>query len=350
MILMSPIKLSAARFMSIAMVLAASLVGCGYDSSGPGYSQGPPSSVNGLWTVAASNPALLRVDPSQFRSGDQVPATAISTTSASLFELNGITFDTDGTMWVTSDNDSRLLAFAPNSLSRSGSTPADIVITANDGSLSRPTAIAFDKQHHLWVANFGNHTIVRFESSELARSGAAVPTLFIDTGVNPSSLAFDAAGNLWVASIQSNKIFSYNRLQQQTAGVLEPNIVINTNGTSLQHPSGLAFDAAGNLWVGSLTDSRIEAFTPAQLAASGSPTPNVTISSNGSSLSGPVSLAFDGEGSLWVMEDGGRLDAFAGAALHATGAPAPALSLNVTGYSLFWNIAFWPKVSGLPIN
>lgn len=345
-----PVMKLPARLLSITLFVAASLLGCSGDPSGPSSSQGPPASVNGLWMAAASNPALLRLDPSQFLTGAQAPATAISTPSANLFELNGITFDTDGTMWVTSDNDSKLLAFAPASLSRSGSTPASIVITSNDGSLSRPSAIAFDRQHHLWVANFGNHTIVRFESSELARSGAAVSTLLIDTGVNPSSLAFDAAGNLWVASIQSNKIFSYNHVQQQTAGVTEPNIVISTNGASLQHPSGMAFDAAGNLWVGSITNSRIDAFTPAQLAASGSPTPAVTISSNGTSLSGPVSLAFDGEGSLWVMEDGGTLDAFAGAALHASGTPAPALSLTVAGYSLFWDIAFWPKVTGLPIN
>ncbi|HST07520.1 MAG TPA: NHL repeat-containing protein [Gemmatimonadaceae bacterium] len=337
---------------AIAALLAVSLSACGYDTSGPGYSSNPPGSVDGLWTGAASNPALLRLDPSQLlASGAITAATAVTTSSAALFELDGVTFDTDGTMWVTSDNDSRLLAFAPASLAQSGTKPANIVITANDGSLNRPAAIAFDKQHHLWVANFGNHTIVRFESSELASSGAAASTLFIDTGVNPSALAFDASGNLWVASIQSNKIFSYNHLQQQTAGVLEPNIVINTNGTSVQHPSGLAFDAAGNLWVASLTNSLIDAFTPAQLTASGSPNPTITLSSNAAgSLAGPVSLAFDSDGSLWVMEDGGTLNKFARASLQQSGAPAPALTLTVTGYSLFWNVAFWPKVAGLPIN
>jgi sugar lactone lactonase YvrE len=345
---MPVIKLPA-RLLSITMVLAASLVGCGYDSSGPAYSPGPPQSVEGLWTSSASNPALLRLDPSQLlASGAQFPATAISTPSAALFELNGIAFDTDGSMWVTSDNDSRLVAFAPTSLARTGATPATIVITSNDGSLSRPASIAFDKQHRLWVANFGNHTVVRYESSELTRSGAAASTLFIDTGVNPSALAFDAAGNLWVASIQANKIFSYNHLQQQTAGVLEPNIVITTNGTSLQHPSGLAFDAAGNLWVGSLTNDVIESFTPAQLAVSGSPNPNVTLS--GESIAGPVSLAFDGDGSLWMLDDAGTLDKFARLSLQQTGAPRPALSLTVTGYSLLWNIAFWPKVAALPLN
>ena len=207
-------------------------------------------------------------------------------------------------MWVTSDNDSRLLAFAPASLSQSGAKPANIVITANDGSLDRPAAVAFDKQHHLWVANFGNHTIVRFEElGARDKRCRRLDSIHRHRRQSRARSRSSAAGNLWVASIQSNKIFSYNHLQQQTAGVLEPNIVINTNGASLQHPSGLAFDVAGNLWVASLTNSRIDAFTPARvLAASGSPAPNITLSSNGTALCGPVSLAFDGDGGLWVME------------------------------------------------
>jgi hypothetical protein len=50
------------------------------------------------------------------------------------------------------------------------------------------------------------------------------------------------------------------------------------------------------------------------------------------------------------MEDGGALDKFARTSLQQSGAPAPALVLTVTGYSLFWNIAFWPRVAGLPLN
>jgi sugar lactone lactonase YvrE len=323
---------------------------CGYDSSAP-YTAAP-SAVNGLWMSPAVNPAVLRFDPSQLlMGGRRAPATAISTASADLVDLNGLAFDSDGTMWVASSDDSLLIAFTPSSLAMSGGRAANRVISSNERSLSRPVAIAFDKQQRLWVANFGNHTVVRFERSQVAMSGPAVPTLAINTGVNPSSLAFDAAGNLWVASIQANKIFSYSRVQQETAGVTEPHIVISTNGTSIQHPSGMAFDAAGNLWVASLTDARVDAFTPAQLAAGGSPDPFVTISSNNGSINEPGALAFDNEGSLWVMATGdGTVWKFPRASLQQTGAPAPALSLNPAGYTLFWGMAFWPKPAGLPLN
>ncbi len=325
------------------------IAACGYDSSAP---YNPPASVDGLWTSSAVDPAIVRFDPSQLAlGGRRAPSTRISTASADLLDLNGLAFDSDGTMWVASSDDSLLIALAPQSLARSGNAVATTVISSNDRSLSRPVAIAFDNQHRLWVANFANQTVVRFEHSQLATSGAAVPTLAINTGVNPSSLAFDAGGNLWVASIQANKIFSYNRLQQQTANVVEPQIVISTNGTALQHPSGLAFDAAGNLWVASLTQARIDAFTPAQLAVSGSPDPAVSITSSDSSIDEPVALAFDNEGSLWVMNGAnGQLSKFPRAALAQTASRAPALTLTPAGYTLFWSIAFWPKPAGLPLN
>jgi sugar lactone lactonase YvrE len=322
---------------------------CGYDSSAP---YNPPASVDGLWTSSAVDPAILRFDPSQLAVGGRLaPSTRISAASADLLDLNGLAFDSDGTMWVASSDDSLLIALAPQSLGVSGGAIATTVISSNDRSLSRPVAIAFDKHHRMWVANFANQTIVRFEHSQLATSGAAVPTLTINTGVNPSSLAFDAAGNLWVASIQANKIFSYNAVQQESENVAEPEIVISTNGTALQHPSGLAFDAAGNLWVASLTQARIDAFNPAQLAVSGSPDPAVSITSNDNSIDEPVALAFDGDGSLWVMGGAsGQLSKFSRAALAQSSSQPPALTLTPAGYTLFWNIAFWPKPAGLPLN
>jgi sugar lactone lactonase YvrE len=335
--------------LGLASFAVAILSGCSYDSSAP-YNP-TPYTADGLWTSPSVNPAVLRFDAAQLLAGGRtVPATTISTASANLFDLNGLAFDSDGTIWVASSDDSLLIAFAPASLLNSGGAAATTVISTNDRSLSRPVAIAFSKQHRLWVANFANHTIVRFDHSELEKSGSAQSILAINTGVNPSSLAFDAAGNLWVASIQANKIFSYNPLQQETAGVTAPAIVINTDGTSLQHPSGMAFDKDGNLWVASLTNARIDAYTPAQLAAGGSPTPVVTISSTDGTINEPVGLAFDNDGSLWMMGSDGRLSKFARSALQQSGSPAPALTLSAAGYTLFWNIAFWPKPIGLPLN
>ena len=327
-------------------------VGCGYDSTTPYSQPGPnPSVQDGLWTSSGSNPAILRLDPNQLlTSGNRTPATAISTPSANLFDLNGIAFDVDGTMWVTSQDDSMLVALAPASLSRSGSAAAAIAISSTNGSLSAPTGLAFDKQHRLWVANSGNGTIVRFDPAQLTSSGSPIPAVTISGLGQPAALAFDAAGSLWVSDARRNKIASFGEDQLAASGFLVPRVVLSALAASLASPAGIAFDADGNLWVGNIGNQTIVAFSPAQLAASGTFVPHVVLSSNAGSLNIPAGLAFDSDGSLWVMGGAGALEKFPRTALNATGAPAPSVRIGLTGYVLFWSVAFWPTPDALPLN
>jgi sugar lactone lactonase YvrE len=327
-------------------------LGCGYDSTTPYPPPGSDTSVReGLWTASGSNPAILRLEPTQLlTSGNRTPATAISTPSAELFNLNGIAFDVDGTMWVTSQDDSRLVALAPTSLARSGSANAAIVISSTNGSLSAPTGLAFDRQHRLWVANSGNGTIVRFDPAQLTSSGSPIPTVTISGLGKPGALAFDAAGSLWVSDAGRNKIASFGEDQLVASGFLAPRVVLSALAASLASPAGIAFDADGNLWVGNVGNQTIVAFSPAQLAAGGTLDPHVVLSSNAGSLSIPAGLAFDADGSLWVMGGAGALEKFPKTALNATGAPAPGVRIDVTGYVLFWSVAFWPTPQALPLN
>jgi sugar lactone lactonase YvrE len=328
-------------------------LGCGgYDSTTPYPSPAPsPSVQEGLWTSSGSSPAILRLAPTQLlTSGDQTPATAIATPSAELFDLNGIAFDVDGAMWVTSQDDSMLVAFAPTSLVHSGSASAAIVISSTNGSLSAPTGLAFDKQHRLWVANSGNGTIVRFDPAQLTSSGSPIPAVTISGLGKPAALAFDAAGSLWVSDIRRNKVASFSEDQLATSGFLAPRVVLAAIATSLMNPAGIAFDADGNLWVGNVGNQTIASFSPAQLTATGSPVPHVVLSSNAGSLTIPSGLAFDAEGSLWVMGGSGVLEKFPSSSLGVTGAPPPSVRIELTGYVLFWSVAFWPTPDRLPLN
>ena len=327
-------------------------LGCGYDSTTPYPSPAPDASVRvGLWTASGSNPAILRLEPGQLlTSGSRMPATAITTPSADLFNLNGIAFDVDGTIWVTSEDDSTLVAFAPASLTRSGSAAAAILISSNNGSLSAPRGLAFDKQHRLWVANFGNGTLVRFDAAQLGISGSPVPAVTISGLGKPNGLAFDAAGSLWVSDGGRNKVVSFGEDQIAASGFLAPRVVLAAKAASLATPLGIAFDADGNLWVGNVGNQTVVAFSPAQLAAGGTIDPQVVLSSNAGSLTIPAGLAFDADGSLWVMGGTGALEKFPKSALNATGAPAPGIHIDVAGYVLFSSVAFWPTPEALPLN
>ena len=112
------------------------------------------------------------------------------------------------------------------------------------------------------------------------------------------------------------------------------NAVITITGPALNGgipgPVDLAFDASGNLWVAVLALDKVVRFTADQLLASGEPVPAVEIS--GAAIEGPGALAFDAAGNLWIAAtgpsdvvryDASRLAASTGMpAFH----PAPAFS------------------------
>jgi sugar lactone lactonase YvrE len=311
---------------------------------------GPSVLQNGLWTASGAPTALIRLaTPQLSQSGAQDPATNLTTPSGELFTVAGLAFDSQGTLWIASRSDSLLLAFPPAALTSSGSRTAATILTPVNGSLSGPTGLAFDAQGGLWVANSRNGTVVRFDKSQLAAGGAQVPAVILSTPSHPVALAFDAAGTLWVSDNIAHTIIGYPANQLVTSGSPLPMLVL-TEASGLLNPAGLAFDAAGNLWVANLTARNLLAFTPEQLRGAGALAPHIEISSNGGSLDVPFGLAFDGEGSLFVIGGAGTLTKFPKTSLGATGSPAPAAKLTVAGHALFWSVAFWPKPAGLPLR
>lgn len=126
-------------------------------------------------------------------------------------------------------------------------------------------------------------------------------------GIEPINTTFDAGGNLWVALFKDNAVIKYNAEQLAVpGGSMAPDVTISTDGNgSLNGPVGLAFDRNGNLWVGNFNPSgpghdSLVRFTPQQLAQSGQPTPAVKLQG----FVRPYGQAFDAAGNLWIGNNG----------------------------------------------
>ena len=338
---------------AIAMLIAIT-ASCGYDSNGPGlYDEPSVADPNeGLWVASGSDPAILRLSPSQLLSnGRQVPSTTVTTSSATLFAFNALAFDSAGTMWIASADDSLLLAFTPEVLATSGLSSASTVIAPTDRSLSAPAAVAFDRMQRLWVANFQTGTIVRFDREQLALGGAQKAAVTVAGLTHPTALAFDASGSLWVADARANVLVKYSAAQLEATASPTPEVVLSATEGSLAAPFALAFDRVGKLWVANLGTSTIVAFGSEQLIATGSPAPQIGLASSGADSFGiPVGLAFDADGSLWVLSGDQGLHKFALPALGATGKPEPSAQLSLNGHTLLSGIAFWPQPPALTID
>ena len=117
-------------------------------------------------------------------------------------------------------------------------------------------------------------------------SGAPTVSTFVGSGLTGPAvgMAFDAAGNLYVANAVTNTIFR----------VAPTGAVSTFVGGGLDGPIGLAFDAAGNLYVANAGNNSISKVAPTG-----------TVSTFvGSGLNEPVSLAFDAAGNLYVANAG----------------------------------------------
>ncbi len=102
---------------------------------------------------------------------------------------------------------------------------------------------------------------------------------------NPQGLAFDAAGNLYVA------YFVGDIVEYSPTGT-----VLNTFATALAGPVGVAFDTAGNLYVANSAGNNVVELSPTG-----------GFIQNFAAVTSPLGLAFDAFGNLYVSDLNGQI-------------------------------------------
>jgi hypothetical protein len=81
------------------------------------------------------------------------------------------------------------------------------------------------------------------------------------------------------------------------AGAVAPVTVIPP---TLNNPGGMAIDAAGNLFIANFQDDSVEVFPLSSGSVFGVPVTADVLTTIVSGLQGPIELAFDGEGNLYI--------------------------------------------------
>lgn len=287
------------RVLLLAVCAAAPLAACKHSNNG---------NNKGLWI--ANGPNVVEFIPSQLTTAVQSGAPHRNIISAALGTPQGVTFDAMGNLWVMDPGANingkptpALLKFSTTQLSALGMSnapePAAIITSAD---LNFPQQSVFDKQGNQWVTDHNNNTVLVFTSTQLGMTGTndLMPAVVISSPAfnGPLGIAFDSAGNLWVANnggVEANNTtspvgtsiveFAAAHLPMvSTTGMLTPqlmpDITLSDNGQgSIQGPWELAFDSQGNLWSSNANAPfTLVRFTKANLMASGTPTPGVTIS------------------------------------------------------------------------
>ncbi len=102
-------------------------------------------------------------------------------------------------------------------------------------SLSGPSLMTIDASGNIYVANYNNGTVSRWNSSHTYLGTYETGK----TMANPEGIVFDSAGNSYVEDTGNGAIYKFN-----ATGVYQSTII-----SGLNHPLGISIDASDNLYI-----------------------------------------------------------------------------------------------------
>jgi sugar lactone lactonase YvrE len=194
-------------------------------------------------------------------------------------------------------------------------TPGPTDGTGTGAQFNTPTGVALDAAGNVYVADQNTHSIRKITAAGLVTTlaGSGVAGFADATGAGaqfnlPTGVAVDAGGNIYVADRSNNRIRKITPAGVVTtlagSGVAG---FADATGAAAQFnvPFGVAVDALGNVYVADQNNRRIRKITPAgivtTLAGSG-----VAGSSDGTGaaaqFNNPTGVAIDAAGNLYIAD------------------------------------------------
>lgn len=227
--------------------------------------------------------------------------------------------------------------------------------------LRGPRGLWVDADGRLWVADTGNHRVLRFDHAATIPAGFSADAVFGQPGFTsaitgvaanlmnaPRGVTVAADGTVWVADTGNNRVLRFAGFPPVAAG-FTANTVLGqpdfsaanaaTTQTGMKNPAAVTVENQnprdGNvtlrLWVADAGNSRVLRFDLPSTLASGAPASRVlgqsgyttgTASLTASGMFSPQGLAI-AAGGLWAVDEGyHRATLFRNAASKASGAPA----------------------------
>ena len=235
---------------------------------------------------------VLRVDPRfvvTVVAGIGVAGFDAESASATGTRINapaGMFIDSAGTLYFADSGNNRIRKVAAGVLTTVLGGASDN--TKNPAQLYLPTAVILDSAGDMWVADSGNSRVRKL-----------VQNTITDVTGNGHDLAFDPSGN--ILEVDGGKL--QRLMPNNTLVTIIGGVSFNFHGdggpaanAALNQPTGIAVDAAGNLWIADFGNYRIRKVTANGFIST------VAGNSLSDALQTPTAIALDSAGTLYIAD------------------------------------------------
>ena len=246
-------------------------------------------------------------------------------TAASIDSPAGVALDSGGNLFFTENWSNRVRKVLPSGIintiagNGAGGFSGDGG-TATSARLDFPTAVATDRSGNLYIADSDNARVRKVAAegiiSTVAGGGTSGPG---DGGPataarlnNPVAVAVDASGNLFIADAGDSRIRKVTAAG--TISTVAGNGIAGISGdggaavsASLNHPAGVAVDAAGNVYISDTGNNRIRKVSPKGVITTAVGSGTAGLSGDGgpavsAQLNSPAGIALDSAGNLFIAD------------------------------------------------
>ena len=247
---------------------------------------------NGNDVVKQVNYSLIPVSGNKTVAGGN----GIGYAANQLSSPSDISVDKDGAVYIADFNNDRVQKWNSNAVA--GSTVAGGHVNGYAANQVNPSSVFVDKDYTVYVGDYYAHRVqkwVKGAAEGVVVAGGHFSGSAANQVISPTGIFVDSIGNVYVSDVDNH------RVQKWAPGAVEGITVAGGNGAGgaanqLNGPRGITVDDSGYVYVADYYNNRVQKWAPG--ATSGETFAGAGV------LFNPTSLCFDAQKTLYIAEFG----------------------------------------------